>query len=86
MASSGVLIFALIGHNTIKIPEIFQVFMVFPVTLFIGMEFTNVRKVYKKKGEPLGSCRRSSFLKFWLFFGLSETRNLNAQMPLELFL
>ena len=29
-----VLIFAVIGHNTINIPEIFQVFTVFPVTLW----------------------------------------------------
>ena len=29
-----VLIFVLIGHNTINIPEIFQVFTVFPVTLW----------------------------------------------------
>ena len=29
MASSCVLIFAVIGHNTINIPEIFQVFTVF---------------------------------------------------------
>ena len=69
------LIFALIGHNTINIPEIFQVFMVFPVAVFIGLEFTNVRKVYKGKREPLGSCIRTSFFKFWLFLGLSETRN-----------
>ena len=33
VANSLVLIFALIGHNTINIPEIFQVFTVFPVTL-----------------------------------------------------
>ena len=31
LASSRVLIFAVIGHNTINIPEIFQVFMAFPV-------------------------------------------------------
>ena len=30
-ASSHVLIFAVIGHNTINIPGIFQVFTVFPV-------------------------------------------------------
>lgn len=30
VASSHVLIFAVIGHNTINIPEIFQVFMVLP--------------------------------------------------------
>ena len=34
MASSPVLIFAVIGHNTINIPEIFQVFMDFPATLY----------------------------------------------------
>ena len=34
MASSRVLIFAAIGHDTINIPEIFQVFMVFPVALW----------------------------------------------------
>ena len=33
VASSRVLIFAVIGHSTINIPEIFQVFMVFPVAL-----------------------------------------------------
>jgi len=33
VASSRVLIFALIGHNTVNILEIFQVFTVFPVTL-----------------------------------------------------
>ena len=38
-------------------------FMVFPVTLFISMEFTNVRKVYKGKREPLGSWRRTSFFE-----------------------
>ena len=34
VASSRVLIFAVIGHDTINIPEIFQVFMVFPVALW----------------------------------------------------
>ena len=33
VASSHILIFAVIGHSTINIPEIFQVFMVFAVTL-----------------------------------------------------
>ena len=33
VASSRVLIFAVIGHNTINIPKIFQVFTIFPVTL-----------------------------------------------------
>ena len=33
VASSYLLIFAVIGHNTLNIPEIFQVIMVFPVTL-----------------------------------------------------
>ena len=33
VASSRVLIFAVIGHNTINIPETFQVFTVFPVAL-----------------------------------------------------
>ena len=33
MASSCVLIFAVIGHNTINIPEIFQVFTVFRRTI-----------------------------------------------------
>ena len=33
VANSRELIFALIGHNTVNIPEIFQVCMVFPVTL-----------------------------------------------------
>ena len=33
VASSHVLIFAVVGHNTINILEIFQVFMVFPVAL-----------------------------------------------------
>ena len=33
VASTHVLIFAVIGYNTINIPEIFQVFKVFPVTL-----------------------------------------------------
>ena len=33
VASPHVLIFALIGHNEVNIPEIFQVFTVFPVTL-----------------------------------------------------
>ena len=33
VASSHVLIFAVIGHNTVDIPEIFQVFTVFPVVL-----------------------------------------------------
>ena len=33
VASLHVLIFAVIGHNTIDIPEIFQVFMVFSVAL-----------------------------------------------------
>ena len=46
-----VLIFALIGHNTINIPERFQVFMVFPVALFIGMEFTNVTLEKSIKGK-----------------------------------
>ena len=50
------------------------------------LEFTNVREVYKGKREPLGSCRRTSFFKFWLFLGQSQTRNLNAQVSLELFL
>ena len=34
MASSRVLIFAVIGHNTFNTPEIFQVFTVFPVRTF----------------------------------------------------
>ena len=33
VASSRVLIFAVIGHNTITIPEVFQVFTIFPVPL-----------------------------------------------------
>ena len=33
VASSRGLIFAVIGHNTINIPETFQVFTVFPVAL-----------------------------------------------------
>ena len=33
VASSRVVIFALIAHNTIHIPETFQVFTVFPVAL-----------------------------------------------------
>ena len=33
VASSRVLIFAVIGHNAINIPEIFQVFTMFPVPL-----------------------------------------------------
>ena len=33
VASSLVLIFAVIGHNAINIPEIFQVFTIFPVPL-----------------------------------------------------
>ena len=33
VANSRELIFALIGHNTVNIPEIFQVCTVFPVTL-----------------------------------------------------
>ena len=33
VASSRVVIFALIGHNTIHIPETFQVFTVLPVAL-----------------------------------------------------
>ena len=33
VACLHVLIFAVIGRNTIDIPEIFQVFMVFPVAL-----------------------------------------------------
>ena len=33
VASSRVLIFAVIGHNAINIPEIFQVFTIFPVAL-----------------------------------------------------
>ena len=32
-ASSRVVIFAVIGHNAINIPEIFQVFTIFPVPL-----------------------------------------------------
>ena len=33
MASSHVLIFAVISNNTLNIPEIFQAFAAFPVTL-----------------------------------------------------
>ena len=33
VASSRVMIFAVIGHNTINIPKIFQVFTVFAVSL-----------------------------------------------------
>ena len=33
VASLHVLMFAVIGHNTMNIPEIFQVFTVFPTTL-----------------------------------------------------
>ena len=33
VASSHGLIFAVIGHNAINIPEIFQVFTIFPVVL-----------------------------------------------------
>ena len=33
VAGSCVLIFAVIGYDPINIPEIFQVFIVFPVTL-----------------------------------------------------
>ena len=37
VASSHNLIFAVIGHNTINIPKIFQVFTVFPVALLISL-------------------------------------------------
>ena len=49
MASSRVLIFAAIGHDTINIPEIFQVFMVFPVALLLVWNLQMLEKSIKGK-------------------------------------
>ena len=79
MASSLVLIFAAIGHDTINIPEIFQVFMVFQVALW------NLQMSEKSiSGKENHWAVVEELL--WLFLGLSQTRNLNAQVSLELFL
>ena len=50
VANSLVLIFALTGHNTVNIPEIFPVLTVFPVTLFMVMLDSNSGII--KKGCP----------------------------------
>ena len=42
MASSHVLISSVIGHNTINIPEIFQVFMVLLFDCHLSMSVINV--------------------------------------------